>query len=304
MNRTEEYRALVKADTGGNVVRQRLGAKDVRETPSEYEREARSVFADIQRASLLVKTAETRGSLSAAENTGLQEVLDVATGRVAVLQQSAESRAQRRRELHAQDAGIISRVMSLASGESAASMLDRHEAAVAWFLGHRLSLLTRRLEAVRAKADAAGRIRERISVLRETASSRATVPSAGILDDNSDQTNHHAERPTLSAQQLQQLSTENESLLAELQQTHAAVERSAATLSEISRLQSTLQEQLVFQAAQIDRLHADAEMTVDTLGRANEQLTAAGQRQVTSARLLLWLFIFSALIVLILHFAI
>ncbi len=233
----------------------------------------------------------------------MQDLLDIATGRVAVLQSRAEERAVKRKNQSSHGTGgLLGRIMG--TTEEKVSHLDRHEAAIAWLLGHRVSLLTRRLESLRSRGDAKAKMQERIAALREAAVSSARPTAQAVQFESGDSADDQpAPLASLSAAQVQVLERENDSLLKELQQTHAAVERSAATLSEIARLQGTLQEQLVFQAAQIDRLYDDAEATADTLGRANEQLAKAASRQTTSTRLIFWLLVFAAFLVLLLHFA-
>lgn len=313
-DRTGELRALVatlrSAEDSGVRQRKTGGEKStaaaVEATPSVYEQEARSVLADIESASALLSQAESRGAIAAAEIAGMENLLDVATGRVAVLQTHSEERAEQRRKAESRmaGAGLLSRFVG--GSDAKPSHLDRHEAAIAWLLGHRVALLTRRLEALRARGDEKTRMQERIAALREAAVSslrgKESTP-ASIIDDGPLPDESPAPLANLSAAQVQMLEKENDSLLKELQQTHAAVERSAATLSEIARLQGTLTEQLVFQAAQIDRLVDDAEVTADTLGRANEQLVRAAARQTTSARVIFWLLIFATFLVLLLHFA-
>jgi t-SNARE complex subunit (syntaxin) len=105
----------------------------------------------------------------------------------------------------------------------------------------------------------------------------------------------------IPAEKMQAFQLENDALVREYMDMPEQVSTTQASLNDIARLQSTLQEQLVYQAAQIDCLYDDAITTVDTVRKANTHLNQAASRQSTSVKMFIWFIFLASLFVLLLH---
>lgn len=110
------------------------------------------------------------------------------------------------------------------------------------------------------------------------------------------------ERYKVSDQQMQELVTENDNLLREYTEMQSALVTTQTSIQEISRLQITLQEQLVYQATQIDRLFDDSMTTTETVRKANVQLSHAASHMSRSVRFFIITVLFAAFFLLLLHF--
>lgn len=105
----------------------------------------------------------------------------------------------------------------------------------------------------------------------------------------------------LDDQQMQELITENDNLLREYNDMQQDLNVAQASINDIARLQSTLQEQLIYQATQIDRLFDEAANTTDTVRKANNQLGHAAGHQSASVRFFLYFVLFATFFLLLLH---
>jgi syntaxin 18 len=113
------------------------------------------------------------------------------------------------------------------------------------------------------------------SFARPTASKTSAVdldPSGSSSSNNDDNA------ITLSEQQIQQFSSENDTLLESMNTTLNTVLRAEKSLLEISQLQSTLIAHLATQTEAIELLYDEAIETVADLDRANTQLRKAKER--------------------------
>ena len=135
-------------------------------------------------------------------------------------------------------------------------------------------------------------------VKKHALASTGTQPAEGPSVCSMEQ---FAEKYGMDQEQMLLLAEENESLVREYQGMREQITTTQASLNEISRLQSTLQEQLVYQSALIDRLFDDAVSTIDTVKRANTQLARATRGQSTSVKLFLWFIVIATLFVLTIH---
>lgn len=181
---------------------------------------------------------------------------------------------------------------------------DQHEEGVIWFLNHRVSTLTKEIENVRdaqkKKEKEAARLRDlRRSALassrpsEQLASASTTTPALS--------TEKFAEEFKVSPEQMQMLVQENDALLKEYGEMREQISNTTASLNEIVRLQSTLQEHLIYQAAQIDRLFDEAQTTVETVRKANTHLNRAARTQSTSVRFFITFIILMSLFLLLIH---
>lgn len=107
----------------------------------------------------------------------------------------------------------------------------------------------------------------------------ASKTSAVDLDHSgSSSSNNDDNAITLSDQQIQQFSSENDTLLESMNTTLNTVLRAEKSLLEISQLQSTLIAHLATQTEAIELLYDEAIETVADLDRANTQLKKAKER--------------------------
>ena len=170
------------------------------------------------------------------------------------------------------------------------AQLTLHESTIVWFLNHRASRLSRLLE-----EHSNFRRPVRPIASPQTASKIAIEETVKMSDQEL------AEKYSISPIQMQQLVSKNDALLASYSETKTSLAQAEESIFEISRLQMTLQEQLLFQESQIERLHDEAGETVETVGRANAYLANAAKSQSASVRMAAFLIIFLALFLLLVH---
>ncbi|PJF17692.1 hypothetical protein PSACC_02492 [Paramicrosporidium saccamoebae] len=234
-------------------------------------------LGEITQAERLLKAATAAKSAVGPE---FQPIFNICLLRISTLQKIAADLAS----------GILER------------LLDQHEEALVWFLNHRVSNLSRDFESYQSQLEKKEKEVYRIRQMRKTAlaSSRPatmelqTEPTSVSMDQ-------FVEGYGIPAEKMQALQLENDALVREYMDMQEQVSTTQASLNDIARLQSTLQEQLVYQAAQIDCLYDDAATTVDTVRKANTHLNQAASRQSTSVKLFIWFIFFASLFVLLLH---
>lgn len=106
----------------------------------------------------------------------------------------------------------------------------------------------------------------------------------------------------LSEQQMQMLQREKQELYNELLDTQAQMKHTERSVHEIARLQTTLQESLLYQEAQIERIYDDVDIAVDMVQKGNLYLKKASGKQSTFARIMVFLILFLTGIMLFMHF--
>lgn len=114
------------------------------------------------------------------------------------------------------------------------------------------------------------------------------------------------ERPVtvkLDPRQVQMLERENAELKAELLTKQAVLSQTERDIMEIASLQSTLHSALLQQADHIERLHGEAEETVDTVTRGNQILGRAGKEQSGFTFFVIMMIFAIAILLLSIHFA-
>lgn len=176
------------------------------------------------------------------------------------------------------------------------SQINQHEAAVIWFLNHKVSNITKAYE----KAKEVESARERRTIEKTWARlepKKATIGAPEIISKEA-----FKQEFGVDDRQMQELITENEGLLKEYLELQDSISTAQNSINEIARLQTTLQEQLIYQSAQIDRLFDDAVVTMDTVNKANAQLNKAASNQSTTVRIFLYFVLFATILLLLLHF--
>ena len=102
----------------------------------------------------------------------------------------------------------------------------------------------------------------------------------------------------LSAEQIQQFASENNTLLEHMQSQLSSVLSAEKSLLEISALQTELVKHLMQQTEMTDKLYDEAVGSVGEVGKANEQLRKARQRG-KEGRLFLLIFLLGASVALL-----
>lgn len=303
VDRTLELKALQKI----NVPKDKINStqEKLREELDTFPEEARQTLRGIE-ASLTVVVSQSDGC----SDQKLQELLDLCQARVSTLQNLSEKRRESRN-----DTKKISKFswidgMFGPSSTERLSHIDQHEAAIVAFVNHRMSHLTKCLESERSarifrfkKSEVIANTR--FSVVASRRNHPATSPPSIklMVPEEPETPVNFAEKYDLDNSQMAMLVSENEGLLQEFQETSRQVEQAAASLNEISRLQTTLQEQLIYQAAQVEHIYDDADEVAVTMLKANQHLVSASGRQSSSVRFFVCFVLFATLLLLVLHFA-
>lgn len=188
------------------------------------------------------------------------------------------------------------------------SQLDQHEATIVWFLNRMLSSLSRSYEAAKDEEERRLAREARLHLAHQSAlaSSRPTddlgartaEPQVAVPSMSKDA---FKDEFGLGDKQLQELALENDHLLREYTDMQRELNTAQTSINEIARLQTTLQEQLVYQATQIDRLFDEAVSTTETVRKANVHLGQAAGHQSASVRFFLYFVLLATLFLLLLH---
>ncbi|KAJ2080801.1 hypothetical protein H4R24_002805 [Coemansia sp. RSA 988] len=105
---------------------------------------------------------------------------------------------------------------------------------------------------------------------------------------------------SLSEEQLQQLRTENETMVEEFESTLDQIRDTQRSVAEISALQSQLATELNSQMQQTERLYNEAVGAVDAVDKGNEYLISARKHQSSTRKWVLFIFIMLSLVLLFL----
>ncbi|KAF2144566.1 uncharacterized protein K452DRAFT_295998 [Aplosporella prunicola CBS 121167] len=170
--------------------------------------------------------------------------------------------------------------------EARQNTVKLHRDSVVWFLGRELeqcsgaqaSMMEIRLEREREKSKSVlykARGGPIMPPMAPDEASRGAAPSrAAALDDSGLPVEQQ-----LSQEQLQLFAEENQDMLKHYEDTLDKVRSTERSLLEISELQNTLATNLFEQAAQIDQLVQDSELTTENVGSGNKQLKKAVDRR-------------------------
>lgn len=184
-------------------------------------------------------------------------------------------------------------------------LIAAHRAGVIWTLSNMLAKLSavqtnmqeerakRRDERNRTLGGGAAREAAAIQIQAEAGSSRFTptpIPAAALTITPKDEPPIEEQ---LSAQQLQQLESENSALLEHMESQLTSVLAAEKSLLEISAMQTELVRHLVQQTEMIDQLYDEAVGSVAEMGKANQQLKKAKERS-GEARFFLLMFLIGA----------
>lgn len=171
------------------------------------------------------------------------------------------------------------------SADAGETQVTQHIATIIWYLSHTYSSISKEFESLKqSKGQGKEHLKKaqekRVSALAsyKPKSSPSSGPSSPVLDDKM-KVDEFAQKYHLSPDQIQMLQTERQEIVQELTDMKGQVRQTERSVNEIARLQTTLQESLVYQESQIERLYDDAELTVDMVQRGNAYLSKASKNQ-------------------------
>ena len=201
--------------------------------------------------------------------------------------------------------------LSFAQTSNISKELDQHEAAVIWIINHRISKLTKDAEDYRDELASKSKVNKSKKEWRQylppttvsvvsPAGEETNIPSPSAPTFETVET--FGEKYNLNQDQLQMLCDENDALLKEYTEMKGQIAETHTSINEIARLQGILQEQIMYQSAQVDRIFDEATITVDTVRKANIQLSNASKSMSASTKFFVWVIIIASLFVLLLHF--
>lgn len=187
------------------------------------------------------------------------------------------------------------------------SQLAQHVAAIIWFLGHRYSTASKRYDSMR-EAEQAARIRSkkaqdrRLAALASVKQKSPTTPKSFPVVEEQANVQDFAQKYGLSPDQIQMLQSEKDALFQELEGMKNQVRQTEQSVSEIARLQTTLQESLVYQEGQIERIYEDVDLATDMVSKGNVFLGKASKNQSTFSKIMVTLILAMTFVMLFMHF--
>lgn len=188
------------------------------------------------------------------------------------------------------------------------NQIRQHEESIIWFLGHKLSTITRKLEISCLERSFSNRISSRISsAIKESSSLKSNN------EDDSSSSTRRRRTPKVDDEvsdkfikslgippsQLQDLIHKNEAIVKEYEEMKTHIDRTESTIFDISKLQSTLEEQLLYQNNKVDNLLDDASSSLHHLSNANKNLSSAGKKQSMSIKFVFFVLILCSILLLI-----
>lgn len=263
----------------------------IEDTGPTFGKEAATVNTHLSEAAASITTLKRLKNNDAMQT--VQRVLDLSNQRILELQDLHDKLAEQR-------ALTKGGWFSLFRGEEEKNSQDEHEVLIIKFLTHRASTLMAESYDLREEK-------------KPVISLEHFVPIHPYPSTAATSTKHEASQvpappkssssaPTLGDSQMQMLLSENEHLMKEYSEMQNRITATQSDMNEISRLQNTLQEHIVHQAEQIERIFDDAQVTIGTLTQANQYLKQAGKGQSTSVRFFIISVLFMSFLLLLLHF--
>jgi len=189
----------------------------------------------------------------------------------------------------------------------AESQLAQHFATIVWFLGHKYSEISKSFD--RQKANR----KQDLSHLKHVQEKRAMALAASTLQQKSMTrpilpveekiaVDAFAQKYDLSPDQVQMLQHEKQELFHELADTQSQMRQTERSVAEIARLQTTLQESLMYQETQIERLYDDVDTALLMVDRGNAYLGKAAKNQSAFSKIIVTLVLCLTGILLFMHF--
>lgn len=186
------------------------------------------------------------------------------------------------------------------------SQLELHLTAIVWYLNHNYSKASRDYEQMKAstRKQDHGHLKQAQEMRSIALSSIPQKLSSPVVSPVEDKVNLDvfSKKYGLSDQQMQMLQREKHELYNELADTQAQMKHTERSVHEIARLQTTLQESLLYQEAQIERIYDDIDIAADMVQKGNKFLNKASSRQSTFAKIMVFFILFMTGIMLFMHF--
>lgn len=198
------------------------------------------------------------------------------------------------------------------------SQLVQHVSVIIWFLSHKYSIVSKSYEAAKATKSSAMEHLKKVQEKRlhalasikkpsqQSRSSTASSPKSNTaslpIEEDRMEVSEFAAKYGLSDDQVQMLQQEKNHLFHELADMQTQIKQTEKSVSEIARLQATLQESLTFQEGQIERIFEDAEFAIDMVSKGNVYLNKASKSQSTFRTIMVSLILFMTFIMLFMHF--
>jgi len=176
--------------------------------------------------------------------------------------------------------------------QAVSDLLAAHRSGITWFLNQKLS----QVSSIQAK-------QQEIRVQRQIEKSQTLLPSASekyrpayVPPDETDQ----EQDPSLTPALLQQLESENKSLLLEFESSLTQVRAAEKALIDIASLQTELANHLVSQTQLTDALYEEAHATTEHVQSGNLQLKQARARNKSAIRYLVGFLLGASILLLML----
>jgi DNA repair exonuclease SbcCD ATPase subunit len=186
--------------------------------------------------------------------------------------------------------------------------LIQHMSAVLWFLSHKYSMLSKAFNKI---TDDKQKGKEHLKRLQDKrlaalASVQLKSPTPQVSRDlavpeSKLKVEEFAQKYGLSSDQVQMLQHEKQELFNELQDMQGQMRQTEKSVAEIARLQTTLQESLMYQETQIERLYDDIDLTIDMVQKGNMYLNKASKNQSAFSKIMVFLILFMTAIMLFMH---
>lgn len=193
------------------------------------------------------------------------------------------------------------------SGSQENAQLVQHMSAVLWFLSHKCSMLSKAFNKISDHKQKGKEHAKRLQDKRMTALASVQLKSPTATRNYTDvegkmKVDEFAQRYGLSSDQVQMLQQEKQELFDELQDMQGQMRQTEKSVAEIARLQTTLQESLMYQETQIERLYDDIDLTIDMVQKGNMYLGKASKNQSAFSKIMVFLIMFMTGIMLFMHF--
>ena len=169
--------------------------------------------------------------------------------------------------------------------QSSQSQVGEHQTAVVWFLEHKLSCLSRLLSQV------SDLVRESLKPLEPL--NMKPLPTAHLKSPVAEE---------WSPEQVSVLQQEQRVFLSQVSELSSSMRQAQTDVSEISRLQGTLQEHIAFQAANIERLFDDAANALGLVDQGNSYLARAANSPHAFRNAIVSIVMSLAMVLLALHY--
>ncbi|KAJ2615724.1 hypothetical protein H4S08_001082 [Coemansia sp. RSA 1365] len=192
------------------------------------------------------------------------------------------------------DGGTVQLTTKLSKRDAVAAL----QSSVVWWLNARLRS-TNQIHAEMQEQYLRQKLERQRSLLQQQKKERNNVTQFSDLETKQ-RSEEDEVLQSLSEQQLQQLRSENETMVEEFESALDRIRDTQRSVAEISALQSQLATELNSQMQQTERLYNEAVGAVDAVEKGNEHLISARKHQSSTRKWVLFIFIMLSLVLLFL----